>query len=204
VFSGCQFSLYPMEQQFIPIILDAISPLQADPSIRIETDDISTFIAGPCPRLFNALCTSFRIACERGRHVVMNFTLSRGCPGEPEDPICHPNGNGDSNLPLPTAPTIVSRLTIAAQCALYPLGSPDYMESIYQEIEYFKTSAPAKALNVQGKHFCTRLDGPLEQVFHSLETAFVRACRRHGHVVLTATLSKGSPSKHTNQAIKII
>ncbi|TIX39790.1 MAG: HMP/thiamine-binding protein, partial [Mesorhizobium sp.] len=47
MFSGAQISLYPMCDDFVGVILKAISAMDLyRPNFRIETDDISTLIVG--------------------------------------------------------------------------------------------------------------------------------------------------------------
>ncbi|GAB6091594.1 YkoF family thiamine/hydroxymethylpyrimidine-binding protein [Spirochaeta dissipatitropha] len=193
---GCQFSLYPMESDFVPIILEAIAPLKNRTDLRVESDDLSTYLAGPSQTVFDAVHEVYAAACRAGGHVVLSATWSRGCPGEPGDPICTPDGGDIQNESLPVRSSHGNGIISAAQCALYPMGNPDYMQEIVREIELFNQAAqkPAVDLEVSPKHFCTRLDGELSQIFHQLASAFVRSGQTTPHVVLTATISKGSPS----------
>ncbi|TIX23844.1 MAG: HMP/thiamine-binding protein, partial [Mesorhizobium sp.] len=56
MFSGAQISLYPMCDDFVGVILKAISAMDFyRPNFRIETDDISTLIVGPPEQLFPAI-----------------------------------------------------------------------------------------------------------------------------------------------------
>ena len=107
MFSGAQISLYPMADDFVGVILGALGAL--DPyrdRLRIETDDISTLLVGPPEVLFPALRDLFVAAARSGRHCVLSAAISRGCPGEPDDPICgvgwqsgHATGCVDSVFP---------------------------------------------------------------------------------------------------------
>ena len=91
MFSGAQISLYPMTDDFVAVILGAIAALDPyRPRFRIETDDLSTLIVGPPEELFPAMRDLFVAAAGRGVHCVLAATVSRGCPGEPDDPICTP------------------------------------------------------------------------------------------------------------------
>src|SRR5690554_4370084 len=88
MFSGAQVSLYPMSDDFVGIILGAIKALDPyRPNFRIETDDASTLLVGPPEQLFPAMRDLFVSAGSAGKHCVMASTVSRGCPGEPDDPI---------------------------------------------------------------------------------------------------------------------
>ena len=53
----------------------------------------------------------------------------------------------------------------ACQFALYPMGTDNYMEVIYAEVNRAKAFAG-------GVHYASRLDGSLSRVFGSLEEAF--------------------------------
>lgn len=193
---GCQFALYPMESDFVPIIYEAIAPLKDRADLRVESDDLSTYLAGPSQAVFDAVHEVYALACRAGGHVVLSATWSRGCPGEPGDPICTPDGGDIQHEPLPVRSFQSDGIIVAAQCALYPMGNSSYMAEIGREIKLFQQSAGNAAvdLEVSAKHFCTRLDGELSEIFHQLSTAFVRCGHTTRHVVLTATISKGSPS----------
>jgi energy-coupling factor transport system substrate-specific component len=202
MFLGCQFSLYPMTDGFVGVILDAIKPLNDYRSkLRVETDDISTTLIGPPEALFPALKACFLAAAHTSSHLVMNVSLSRGCPGEPDDPLCHSpalteasarsNGNPvdaalERRRSLP--PTGVRT---AAQIALYPLGQAGYMDEIAGCIAFAKEAGVFD----RGKHFCSRLQGDAADVFEAIEQSFLGFAGPDSHVVLTAILSKGSPTE---------
>jgi uncharacterized protein YqgV (UPF0045/DUF77 family) len=193
MFIGCQFSLYPMTDRFVEVILSAIEGIQEHEDLRVETDDLSTLLIGAPETLFATVEECFLRAAATPGHLVLTATFSRGCPGEPDDPICHPAKKGETaigRIPDPRKIEPVG-LKVAAQFALYPLGTPDYMETIYREIEATK----AAGVFGRSKHFCTRLDGDARQVFAVLYAAFERAGNDVGHVVITATISKGSPTQ---------
>ena len=76
-FFGARFSLYPMTDRFIPIILQAIEGL-GDSGLAVESDDVSTFLGGHPDAVFAALERSLARAASSGEHVVMTVLLSRG------------------------------------------------------------------------------------------------------------------------------
>ncbi|MEP4560375.1 MAG: YkoF family thiamine/hydroxymethylpyrimidine-binding protein, partial [Nitratireductor sp.] len=91
MFSGAQISIYPMTDDFVGVILGALSAL--DPyrdRLRLETDDISTLMVGPPELLFPAMRDLVVAASRGGVHCVLSAAVSRGCPGEPDDPACTP------------------------------------------------------------------------------------------------------------------
>src|SRR5262245_30368182 len=101
MFSGAQISLYPMTDDFVGVIVEATSALEPyRAAFRIEMDDISTLLVGPPDRLFPAMRDLFTAAARRGVHCVLAATVSCGCPGEPDDPICTPMASTGSDQPL--------------------------------------------------------------------------------------------------------
>ncbi|SIQ15248.1 YKOF-related Family [Alkalispirochaeta americana] len=195
VFSGCQFSISVMSDNFVPVILDAIKALGKPQDLRIETDDLSTLVIGPPRRVFQAVETVYAEACRRGGHVTLSALFSRGCPGEPDDPLCHPP-DPDRNQPGEDHPSSPDQgIPVSAHFSLYPLGDPGYMTTIARAI----SSVQDDGVFGGAKHFCTRLEGDLSKVFSSILKTFETAAASTPHVVLHLTASKGSPSKKTTQ-----
>jgi len=201
MFLGCQFSIYPMSSDFIGVILHAIEALDRyKDRLEVATDDISTTLIGPPDALFPALQESFVAAATAGGHVVMNVSLSRGCPGEPDDPRCRADLVRARNVAGEHDPAAAavgqlrqvarSGVATAAQIALYPLGRADYMEQIAACIGFTKRAG----LFANGKHFCTKLAGDAADVFQAIEQSFLGFGAPEDHVVLTAVVSKGSSS----------
>jgi uncharacterized protein YqgV (UPF0045/DUF77 family) len=200
MFSGAQVSLYPMTDDFVSVILGAISAL--DPyraRFRIETDDLSTLLVGPPDQLFPAMRDLFLAAADRGVHCVLAATVSRGCPGEPDDPICTPENDSRHDQPLEervaaalrhvdAAPT--TGQVVVTQFSLYPLGSGHHMDEIYGCIEFLKKSGVFD----RSKNFCTKLRGDAGPVFATLSEAFLRFGAPQGHVALDLKVSANSPS----------
>ncbi|MCX7787531.1 MAG: Ykof family thiamine-binding protein [Spirochaetes bacterium] len=194
MFCGAQLSLYPMSDRFVEIILKAIEVFKHMEGLRLETDDLSTCVIGPPRRVFEVAEGLFRIAAETGVHVVLNSLFSRGCPGEPDDPICTPcKPEGVSSGLVNTVDLNSLSLTgirVAAQYSLYPLGIPHYMDVIYRQIGLAKEEGTYS----RGKHFVTRLEDDLSRVFATLYNTFERSSKETGHVVIHATVSANSPT----------
>lgn len=200
MFTGAQVSLYPMTDGFVGVITDALEAL--DPyrdKLRIETDDISTLLVGPPEVLFPALRDLFVAAASTRQHAVLRVTLSRGCPGEPDDPMCETNALATPEEPLADrqaaaqanvqgAPAM--REEAAAQFSLYVMGGGDHMAEIYGCIEFLKGSGVFD----QAKNFCTRVRGDAGPVFATLCEAFCRFGPPEGHVTMDLTVSANSPS----------
>lgn len=200
MFSGAQISLYPMCDDFVGVILRALSAMDSyRPNFRIETDDISTLIVGPPEQLFPAMRDLFASAAASGVHCVLSATVSRGCPGEPNDPICTPISGGGHELSLAerigAARVHVDGAKklgqeVAAQFSLYPLGEGHHMDEIYGCIDFLKISGVFD----RSKNFCTKLRGDTGPVFATLSEAFLRFGAPQGHVALDFTVSANSPS----------
>jgi len=201
MFSGAQVALYPMTDDFVRVILGSLSAL--DPyrdRFRIETDDLSTLLVGPPEQLFPAMRDLFVEAARPGKHCVLAATVSRGCPGEPDDPICTPSAGFGEQPPLAerikaahnaVALAPVTGLTIAGQFSLYPLGSSHHMDEIYGCIEFVKGSGVFE----RSKNFCTKLRGDAGAVFATMSEAFLRFGAPEGHVALDLKVSAHSPTK---------
>jgi len=201
MFSGAQVSLYPMSDDFVGIITGAIGAL--DPwrdRLRTQTDDLSTLMVGPPEILFPAMRDLFVAAARTGVHCTLHATVSRGCPGEPDDPICAPVTGLSRSAPLPerieqaraeVAAAVPTGQAISAQFSLYPLGVGHHMDEIYGCIDFLKSSG----CFAQSKNFCTKLRGDAGPVFETLSQAFTRFGAEAGHVALDVTLSANSPTR---------
>jgi energy-coupling factor transport system substrate-specific component len=200
MFSGAQISLHPMTDDFVAVILGAIGALEPyRPNFRIETDDISTLLVGPPDQLFPAMRDLFISAAGHRVHCVLAATVSRGCPGEPDDPICTPvNDSRYGQAPHERIAAALQKVeaapktgqVVAAQFSLYPLGSGHHMDEIYGCIEFLKSSGVFD----RSKNFCTKLRGDAGPVFATLSEAFLRFGAPHGHVALDLKVSANSPT----------
>jgi len=202
MFIGAQVSLYPMTSDFVDVImsgLKALTPYQQD--LRIETDDMSTLMVGAPGPLLDAIRDLFAESARRPEHVTMHVTLSRGCPGEPDDPTCHcevltraqeltlAERQALAQAAVAAAPVI--GVEIDVQFSLYVLGQGGHMDEIYGCIDFLKGSGTF----LRSKNFCTRLRGDAGAVFETLRQAFLRFGPAEGHVTIDMTASANSPSK---------
>ena len=139
MFSGTQFSIYPMTGDFVPVIMDSLAALDAYGSqIRRDTDDLSTLLVGPPRIVVQAMRDAFVGAARRGVHVVLSGTLSRGCPGESDDPICtapptpalRPGEDPARDSAARFDPGPLAGIPVSAQISLYPLGTDAHMARI--------------------------------------------------------------------------
>ncbi|MDB5563421.1 MAG: HMP/thiamine-binding protein [Hyphomicrobiales bacterium] len=200
MFSGAQISLYPMTDDFVGVITGALGALGLyREKLRIETDDISTLLVGPPEVLFPAMRDLFVAASASGKHCVLHATISRGCPGEPDDPICVSPSLGGPRIPLDErkaaalaaiSETAKSGQPVAAQFSLYVMGTDDHMDEIYGCIDFLKRSGVFD----HSKHFCTKLRGDAAVVFGAIGESFTRFGPPAGHITLDVTVSANSPS----------
>ncbi|THF54516.1 YkoF family thiamine/hydroxymethylpyrimidine-binding protein [Ollibium composti] len=200
MFSGAQVALYPMADDFVRVILGSLSAF--DPyrdRFRIETDDLSTLLVGAPEQLFPAMRDLHVAASRGGVHCVLHATVSRGCPGEPDDPICTPIQGRGADMPLgqrvEAALAVVAGApetgqAVAAQLSLYPLGAAHHMDEIYGCIDFVKRSG----VFGRSKNFCTTLRGDAGPVFATLGEAFLRFGSPEGHLALDLTVSANSPT----------
>ncbi|MBY6154377.1 Ykof family thiamine-binding protein [Vannielia litorea] len=201
MFIGAQVSLYPMTSDFVDVImtgLKALTPYKKD--LRIETDDMSTLMVGAPEPLLDAIRDLFSEAARRPEHVTMHVTLSRGCPGEPDDPSCHCEALVTAqSLGLEERKALALKevqsapdmgVGIEVQFSLYVLGQDRHMDEIYGCIDFLKQSGTF----LKSKNFCTRLRGDAGAVFETIRQAFLRFGPAEGHVTIDLTASANSPS----------
>ena len=184
-FFGARFSLYPMTDRYVPVILGSVAGIR-ERGLEVETDDVSTFVGGDRNAIWTTLEDVFAKAARTGEHVVMTVLVSHGCPGET---YCEPDprtGSARAQVAHPGGDVPVS-----AQWSLYPLGVPGYMDVIYDEIDRTKRDG----VFTGGAHFVSRLEGDLATVLTKVRAAFDDACGRVPHVVAHVTLSANSPTR---------
>jgi uncharacterized protein YqgV (UPF0045/DUF77 family) len=197
---GAQVALYPMSERFVDVILGALTAVAPwRDHLRIETDDVSTLMIGPPEALFPAMQALFCAAARTGTHVVLAASLSRGCPGEPNDPACAtprlqgPADPDAARIAAGCAAVAAARregIAAAAQLALHPLGDPGHMAEISACIAFLRGSG----VHERAKNFCTKLRGDAGPVFAAVEEAFLRFGAPQGHVTLDLKVSANSPS----------
>ena len=184
-FFGARFSLYPMTDRYVPVIINSIEGIR-ERGLEVETDDVSTFIGGDRNAIWSTLEDVFAKAARTGEHVVMTLLVSHGCPGET---YCEPDPmTGTARAPVAHAGRDVN---VSAQWSLYPLGQPGYMDVIYDEIDRTKRDGVYSG----GALFVSKLEGDLYTVLDRVRAAFDDACGRVSHVAAHITLSANSPTR---------
>ncbi|MFG6116732.1 YkoF family thiamine/hydroxymethylpyrimidine-binding protein [Halobacillus sp. MO56] len=181
--AGCRFSVHPMTDDFVNVILSALEEVDTS-KVWLETDDVSTCVRGKIPHVFDVTEAIFSHAAKTGHHVAFSGTFSIGCPGDTDGDVYM--AEDDRKLNTPTA---INQYA-ACDFALYPLGSDRYMDQIMEQIE----AAKQRGLTVEGIHYATKLKGEAADIFTTLENAFTSTQEHNDHVVMTASISANSPS----------
>lgn len=181
---GARIGVYPMQDNFVDVILGAVKASDKT-GLAVITDDLGTTIQGNRDRVFRYVKEVFLLAAETGGHVVANVLFSVGCPGDVPE-------NMDFDVEAPKRELPHGEMGISCAWSLYPLGDEKYFQVIVDEIS--KTIA-ASEVEVTGYHYCTRLDGTADAVFDLLENSFEAVSKKIRHTIIHATISKGSPSK---------
>lgn len=181
---GARIGVYPMQDDFVDVILDAVKATDRS-GLAVMTDDLGTTVQGKQARVFSYVKEVFLRAADAGGHVVANVLFSVGCPGDvPED--------FDFHVEVPTETALWEDMPMACAWSLYPLGSSEYFGVIVDEVQ---KAIKLSGLDVESYHYCTRLDGKAKDIFKLLETSFEGVSQKINHTIIHATLSKGSPSE---------
>ncbi|WP_010529563.1 YkoF family thiamine/hydroxymethylpyrimidine-binding protein [Lentibacillus jeotgali] len=183
--AGCQFTLYPMSDKFVDIILGALEEVDTS-KVWKETDDVSTCVRGKMVHVFDVIKALFLHAAKTGEHIAMSGTFSIGCPGD---------SDADSymdEVDTPLNETKSNELLQKAGCkfSLYPMGTEDYMDAIYEQIDLSKH----RNVKVSAAHYATRLDGEVKDIFQALYQSFDSVQEKVSHVTMSFTISANSPS----------
>ncbi|OIB02527.1 thiamine-binding protein [Paenibacillus sp. LC231] len=183
---GCRFSVFPMTDRFVEVILGALQSVDTG-KVWIQTDDVSTCIRGRAEHVFDVTRAIFAHAAASGVHTVFNGTYSIGCPGDTDADVYMTEDSTRLNNDIGEH----ADMETACQFALYPMGTDNYMEVIYGEVN----RAKAAGTFAGSVHYASRLDGSLSRVFESLEEAFLHAIQSDSsHLVMTAVVSAHSPT----------
>lgn len=188
--TGASFSLYPMCDEFVEVILGSLEATDTS-KVWVNTDDVTTTIRGKAVHVFDASRAIFMHAAKTGEHVAFNATYSVGCPGD---------SDGDKYMAKDDHPTNLEKVEnikqpVAAKFSLYPLGGGDYMDVIYKQIDAMKDY-----VTVQRAHYSTRLEGEAIHIFEGLEKVFNATVESGSrHTVMTVSISANSPSHKGDQ-----
>lgn len=182
---GARICIYPMQDNFVEIILNAVKASDKT-GLAVITDDLGTTVQGREENVFSYVKEVFVRASKEGGHVAANVLFSAGCPGDVPEDFDFDVKVKEKKLPEE------DKINTACAWSLYPLGDENYMDVICSEIS---DAVKSSKVEVESYHYCTRIDGSAKDVFDLLEDSFRRVRKRIRHTIIHATLSKGSPSK---------
>ena len=183
--SGCRFSLYPMTDNFVSVILGSLEKTDTS-AVWSQSDALSTVYRGKLPYVADAVRALFINAWQPEVHMALEGQFSKGCPGDTD---------GDSLLDregeAPNRAKIQDRhFPVLCKLALYPMGTGDYID----EIAKVWRMAEAEGLNPKTIHYATRIEGDVQKVFDYLEEVCRLMEQSVPHYILDFTLSVNSPT----------
>ncbi len=172
----CRFTLSPMSDRFIELILGAIGKVDAG-SITQRTDKLSTVYRGSRSAVEDAVKACFCYAYRSDVHMTMECAFT--ADGAEEGPA-GVNGPGTEDFHFPA----VAKLT------LYPLGAT--------EVAALRVKVMARA-SAMGLCREEAFDGPIlagdvQEIFRCLSAVNEECCRTLKDYTLTFTLSVNSPT----------
>ena len=183
--AGVSFSVYPMSDQFVDIILAALKEVDTS-KVWLKTDDVTTTVRGKIGHVFDVSKAIFLHAATTGKHVGYQATYSLGCPGDSAGDVFL----AEDDILMNVERTKSIKQHIAAKFSLYPLGGGNYMDIIYEQIEAMK-----EHVEVSPSHYSTRLQGEAIAIFDGLEKVFQATVEGgSNHTVMTVSISANSPS----------
>ena len=183
--SGCRFSLYPMTDNVVSVIMGALEKTDTS-AVWSQSDALSTVYRGKLPYVADAVRALFINAWQPEVHMALEGQFSKGCPGDTD---------GDSLLDregeAPNRAKIQDRhFPVLCKLALYPMGTGDYID----EIAKVWRMAEAEGLNPKTIHYATRIEGDVQKVFDYLEEVCRLMEQSVPHYILHFTLSVNSPT----------
>lgn len=184
---GARFSLFPMTDDFVEVILDALDDVEQS-GVTVQTDDVSTYVVGEEQAILRYLVEVLRRAAKETStgHVVASIMLSRGCPGEVTCEI----GDDVALAPAQGFELASTGIPVAAHWSLYPLGTGGHLSVIEAAVE----QAREAGVYAGSEHYATRLEGDLAAVLGTVAAAWTTVGATVQHVTTHVTVSIGSPT----------
>ena len=183
--SGCRFSLYPMDSNFVPIILGALEETDTS-AVWSQSDALSTVYRGKLPYVADAVKALFINAWRPQVHMALEGQFSKGCPGD-----CDGDSVLDRTGEAPNAAKVAGRhFPVLCKIALYPMGVPDYIDHI-AKVWRMAEEAGLQPVTI---HYATRLTGDVQDIFAFLEAVCRLMEQSVPHYILHFTLSVNSPT----------
>lgn len=184
--TGCRFSISPMSDDYINILIGAINKVKTD-KVWAATDELSTVYRGKQIHVEDAVKACFIHAWRENVHMTMEATFSKGCPGDvdadsliaEDDVLMNADSMKDIHFP------------VSCKIALYPMGIPDYMKYIAEVVNH----AIDLGIYDRSSHYCTILKGDIHDLFDYFSYVNRTCGEKLSHYIFEVTLSVNSPSE---------
>lgn len=184
--SGCRFSLYPMADNFVEIILGALSKTDMS-KVWKAIDKLSTCVRGKRVHVFDSVKGLFVNAYRENVHMALEATFSKGCPGDTDaDSFMEVD-----DIKLNESLIKEQKFNVISKISFYPMGENDYMEHIAHAV----MKAKENGVFSKSSHYVSILEGDVHDVFKTLEDIFEYGEANLSHYILQVTISVNSPTK---------
>jgi hypothetical protein len=189
---GARFSLFPMTDDFVAVILGALDGVHRD-ELEIRTGDVSTYLSGSEQRITEFLTATLAAAARTTStgHVAASVLLSRGCPGEEASELSA--GTLPPAPPVPAAPPVQvapTGMDAVAHWSVYPVACADAMAAVSAAINVARDAGTYAG----SERHVTRLAGDLAEVVATVTNGWLAAATASAQVTTHATISIGSPT----------
>ena len=182
---GVNFTLSPMSDQFVDIILGAVGQVDLS-NVWAQTTHVGTTYRGEQEAVFDALAACTLHAYQEGTHMSLHAMISQGCPGDVDSDYKAP----ESENKRVNAPSVADiHFDVLGQFSLYPLGQADYMSVIADAVN----KGIDRGVIKESAHYGTVLSGDVHEVFHYLEDVCRFVHERVSHYVIELTLHMNIP-----------
>lgn len=177
---GCRFSLSPMSDQYIDIILGAVAKTNTS-RISSATGKLSTIYQGAQEDVMDALKACLCYAYNPSVHMTMEMTFFKASATITQQP----------SAVLANAPQIADvHFPISSKIALYPLGTVDYQP----HLDYLGQAAQKAGIFVSSLEDVTVIEGDVQQLFDYFATINAYCLSHLKQFGFEVTLSMNSPT----------
>ncbi len=188
---GCRFSLAPMSDDFIDIILSSIAKVDTS-RVWSMTDELSTVYRGRRIHVLDALKACLLYSYRSGVHMTMNATISEGCPGDAAMDEEHQNAVwNESDTRINEEEMKDIRFPAVLKFALYPMGRENYLEPIGVIIQH----ARDRGILERTQFYATVLKGDIHELFSYLEWVCAYGEEHLGHYVVELSAAVNLPEE---------
>ena len=179
--TGCRFSLSPMSDQYIDIILGAVNKTNTK-NISSQTGRLSTIYRGFNEDIIDALKACFIYAFRDGVHMSMEMTFFKDHSVSSSVVSDHTPVN---------APEVADiHFPVSCKMALYPLGVSDYQ----MYIDHMNQQAVKAGIHVETLDDVTVIKGDVHALFEYFSYINTYCLNNLDQYALEVTLSVNSPT----------